>query len=148
MTNFKKVSDNLSIAGQISSEELKQLARGGFKSVLNLRSPDENGFFDDEKQEAQIVGLEYTNIPLNSQAPNPKLTAEAIQAVENLPKPILIHCAGGARAGGIALITNAIQAGLSYQEIVQKANELGINLEQPHLKQFLLEKFAARESYL
>ncbi|MDB9457967.1 sulfur transferase domain-containing protein [Dolichospermum circinale CS-1225] len=148
MTNFKKVSDNLSIAGQISSEELKQLARGGFKSVLNLRSPDENGFFDDEKQEAQIVGLEYTNIPLNSQAPNPKLTAEAIQAVENLPKPILIHCAGGARAGGIALIANAIQAGLSYQEIVQKANELGINLEQPHLKQFLLEKFAARESYL
>ncbi|BAZ88092.1 beta-lactamase hydrolase domain-containing protein [Dolichospermum compactum] len=146
MTDFKKVSDDLSIAGQISSEELKQLAIGGFKSVLNLRDPDENGFFHDEKQEAQIVGLEYTNIPLNSQAPNPKLTAQAIQAVENLPKPILIHCAGGARAGGIALITEAIKAGLTYEQIAQKANELGINLEQPHLKQFLLEKFAARQN--
>lgn len=109
MTNLKKVNDDLSIAGQISSKELQQLAVEGFKSVLNLRSPDENGFFHDEKQEAQIVGLEYTNIPLNSQAPNPKLTAQAIQAVENLPKPILIHCAGGARAGGIALIAEAIQ---------------------------------------
>ena len=146
MTDLKKVNDDLSIAGQISSEELKQLAIGGFKSVLNLRSPDENGFFHDEKQEAQIVGLEYTNIPLNSQAPNPKLTAQAIQAVENLPKPILIHCAGGARAGGIALIAEAIQAGLTYEQIAQKANELGINLEQPHLKQFLLEKFAARQN--
>ncbi len=146
MTDLKKVSDDLSIAGQISSEELKQLARGGFKSVLNLRSPDENGFSHDEKQEAQIVGLEYTNIPLNSQAPNPKLTAQAIQAVENLPKPILIHCAGGARAGGIALIAEAIQADLTYEQIAQKANELGINLEQPHLKQFLLEKFAARQN--
>ncbi|MDM3849169.1 MAG: sulfur transferase domain-containing protein [Aphanizomenon gracile PMC627.10] len=146
MTDFKKVNDNLSIAGQISAEELRKLAIEGFKSVLNLRDPDENGFFHDEKQEAQIVGLEYTNIPLNSQAPNQKLTAQAIQAVENLPKPILIHCAGGARAGGIALIAEAIQAGLTYEQIAQKANELGINLEQPHLKQFLLEKFAARQN--
>ena len=62
-----------------------------------------------------------------------------------MPKPILIHCAGGARAGGIALITEAIQADLTYEEIAQKAKELGINLEQPHLKGFLLEKFAARQ---
>ncbi|MDB9311109.1 sulfur transferase domain-containing protein [Aphanizomenon sp. CS-733/32] len=148
MSDLKKVSENLSIAGQISSEELKQLAIDGFKSVLNLRSPDENGFFHDEKQEAQIVGLEYTNIPLNPQEPNQELTKEAIQEIENLPKPILIHCAGGARAGGIALIAEAIQAGLTYEQIAQKANELGINLEQPHLKQFLLEKFAARQSSL
>lgn len=146
MSDVKKVNDDLSIAGQISSKELQQLAVEGLKSVLNLRSPDENGFFHDEKQEAQILGLEYTNIPLNSQVPNPKLTAQAIQAVENLPKPILIHCAGGARAGGIALIAEAIQGGLTYEEIAQKANELGINLEQPHLKQFLLEKFAARQN--
>ena len=145
MTDLKKVNDDLSIAGQISSEELKQLAIAGFQSVLNLRSPDENGFFHDEKQEAQIVGLEYANIPLNSQVPNQELTTEAIQSVENLPKPILIHCAGGARAGGIALITEAIQADLTYEEIAQKAKELGINLEQPHLKAFLLEKFAARQ---
>lgn len=146
MTDFKKVSDDLSIAGQISSEELQQLAVEGFKSVLNLRSPDENGFFHDEKQEAQILGLEYTNIPLYSQSPNQELTLKAIQTVENLPKPILIHCAGGARAGGIALIVEAIQAGLTYEEIARKANELGISLEQPHLKQFLLEKFAARQN--
>ena len=143
MTYVKKVNNDLSIAGQISSEELKQLAIGGFKSVL--RSPDENGFFHDEKQEAQIVGLEYTNIPLNSQAPNQELTAEAILEIDHLPKPILIHCAGGARAGGIALIAEAIQSGFTYEEIAQKANELSINLEQPHLKQFLVENFAVKQ---
>ena len=146
MSDLKKVNDDLSIAGQISSKELKQLAIGGFKSVLNLRSPDENGFFNDEKQEAQIVGLEYVNVPLNSKEPNQQLIAEAILEIDHLPKPILIHCAGGARAGGIALIAEAIQAGFTYQEIAQKATELGISLEQPHLKQFLLEKFAARQS--
>ncbi len=145
MTDFKKVNDDLSIAGQISAEELRKLAIEGFKSVLNLRDPDENGFFHDEKQEAQIVGLEYTNIPLNSQAPNQELTAEAILEIDHLPKPILIHCAGGARAGGIALIAEAIQSGFTYEQIAQKANELGINLEQPHLKQFLVENFAVKQ---
>jgi hypothetical protein len=53
--------------------------------------------------------------------------------------------AGGARAGGIALIAEAIQAGLTYEEIVQKASTVGISLEQPHLKQFLLEKFVTRQ---
>jgi len=146
MTDFKKVNDDLSIAGQISAEELRKIAIEGFKSVLNLRDPDENGFFHDEKQQAEIVGLEYVNIPLNSQEPNKELTTQTILEIYNLPKPILIHCAGGARAGGIALITDAIQAGYTYEQIVQKANELGINLKQPHLQQFLLEKFAAMQN--
>ena len=89
MTDVKKVNDDLSIAGQISAEELRKLAIEGFKSVLNLRDPDENGFFHDEKQEAQIVGLEYTNIPLNSQAPNQELTAEAILEIDHLPRNII-----------------------------------------------------------
>ena len=145
MSDFKKINHDLSIAGQISAEELKELAIEGFKSVLNLRDPNENGFFHDEKQQAEIVGLEYVNLPLNSKEPNQQLTTEAIQAVGNLPKPILIHCAGGARAGGIALIAQAIQVGLTYEELVQKATELGISLEQPHLRRFLLENFAVRQ---
>ncbi|MGM3307141.1 beta-lactamase hydrolase domain-containing protein [Anabaena sp. WFMT] len=146
MSDVKKVNDDLSIAGQISAEKLQELATVGFKSVLNLRSPDETGFFHNEQQQAEAVGLEYANIPLNPKEPNQQLTAEAIIEIDHLPKPILIHCAGGARAGGIALIADAIEAGLTYEQIVHKATELDINLEQPHLKQFLLEKFAARQS--
>ncbi|PHM09769.1 beta-lactamase hydrolase domain-containing protein [Nostoc sp. 'Peltigera malacea cyanobiont' DB3992] len=145
MSNTKKVSDDLSAAGQLTSEELKQAAQEGFKSVLNLRSPDEAGFLSDEQQQAQAAGLQYANIPLKPSEPNQEQTELAIQEIENLPKPILIHCAAGARAGGIALIANAINEGLTYEEISQKAQELGLNLEQPHLKQFLLEKYIAKQ---
>ncbi|MEH2203062.1 MAG: sulfur transferase domain-containing protein [Nostoc sp.] len=145
MSNTKKVSDDLSAAGQLTSEELKQAAQEGFKSVLNLRSPDEAGFLSDEQQQAQAAGLQYANIPLKPSEPNQEQTELAIQQIENLPKPILIHCAAGARAGGIALIANAISEGLTYEEISQKAQELGLNLEQPHLKQFLLEKYIAKQ---
>ncbi len=145
MSNTKKVSDDLSAAPQLTSEELKQAVQEGFKSVLNLRSPDEAGFLSDEQQQAQAAGLQYANIPLKPSEPNQEQTELAIQKIENLPKPILIHCAAGARAGGIALIANAISEGLTYEEISQKAQELGLNLEQPHLKQFLLEKYIAKQ---
>ncbi|MBD2524627.1 sulfur transferase domain-containing protein [Nostoc sp. FACHB-133] len=146
MSNTKKVSEDLSAAGQPTPEELKQAAQEGFKSVLNLRSPDEPGFLSDEQQQAQAAGLQYANIPLKPSEANQELTEAAIQEIENLPKPILIHCAAGARAGGIALIANAISEGLTYEEISQKAQELGLNLEQPQLKQFLLEKYIAKQA--
>lgn len=136
----------MSAAGQPTPEDLKQAAQEGFKSVLNLRSPDEPGFLSDEQQQAQAAGLQYANIPLKPSEVNQELTDAAIQEIENLPKPILIHCAAGARAGGIALISNAISEGLTYEEISQKAQELGLNLEQPHLKQFLLEKYIAKQA--
>ncbi|MEH2001321.1 MAG: sulfur transferase domain-containing protein [Nostoc sp.] len=145
MSNTKKVSDDLSASGQLTSEELKQAAQEGFKSVLNLRFPDEAGFLGDEQQQAQAAGLQYANVPLKPSEPNQELTKLAIQEIENLPKPILIHCAAGARAGGIALIANAISDGLTYEKISQKAQELGLNLEQPHLKQFLLENYIAKQ---
>jgi len=146
MSNTKKVSEDLSAAGQPTPEELKQAAQEGFKSVLNLRSPDEPGFLSDEQQQAQAAGLQYANIPLKPSEANQELTEAAIQEIENLPKPILIHCAAGARAGGIALISNVISEGLTHEEISQKAQELGFNLEQPHLKQFLLEKYIAKQA--
>ncbi|MCC5634665.1 tyrosine-protein phosphatase [Nostoc sp. CHAB 5844] len=146
MSNSKKISENLSIAGQITPEELQQLAQEGFKSVLNLRSPDEAGFLNDEQQQAQKAGLEYANVPLKPSQANQELTELAIEKIENLPKPILIHCAAGARAGGIALIASAISEGLSYEQITQKASELGINIEQPHLKQFILDKYLADQA--
>nr|WP_322710049.1 sulfur transferase domain-containing protein [Nostoc sp. ChiSLP03a]MDZ8211187.1 sulfur transferase domain-containing protein [Nostoc sp. ChiSLP03a] len=145
MSNTKKVSDDLSAAPQLTSEELKQAAQEGFKSVLNLRSPDEAGFLSDEQQQAEAAGLQYANVPLKPSEANQEQTELAIQEIENLAKPILIHCAAGARAGGIALIANAISEGLTYKEISQKAQELGLNLEQPHLKQFLLEKYIAKQ---
>jgi uncharacterized protein (TIGR01244 family) len=145
MTDSKKVSDDISFVGQVTPEQLQQAAEDGFKSVLNLRSPNESGFLSDEEQRANAAGLKYANVPLKPSEPNQELTAAAIQELENLPKPVLIHCAGGARAGGIALIATAINEGLNYEQITQKAQEIGINLEQPHLQQFLVDKYIAKQ---
>ena len=146
MENAKKVSDELSATGQITPEQLKQAEAAGFKSVLNLRSPAESGYSNDEQQQVEAAGLKYANVSVSATEANQVSIQSAIQEIENLPKPVLVHCAAGARATGIALIAAAIKAGSTYEQIVEKAQQLGLNLDQPHLKQFLLENYTAKQA--
>ncbi|MBW4636231.1 MAG: tyrosine-protein phosphatase [Iphinoe sp. HA4291-MV1] len=140
MADIKKISEQFSTAGQVSPEDLEQAAQAGFKSVLNLRSPTEVGFHNDEQEQAKAAGLEYANIPLNPTEANQESVNQAIQEIENLPKPILVHCAAGARASAIAFIATATHEDWTLEQIKQKAEELNLKLEQPHLQQFLQNK--------
>ncbi|MBW4609395.1 MAG: hypothetical protein KME22_19860 [Hassallia sp. WJT32-NPBG1] len=64
--------------------------------MLNLRSPHEQGFLNDEQQHAKDAGLNYANVPLNPSESNQELVEKAIWEIENLPSPVLVRCAAGA----------------------------------------------------
>jgi uncharacterized protein (TIGR01244 family) len=142
MEELKKVSDDLSIAGQPEAEDLKAAAEQGFKSVLNLRSSEESGALPDEQQLAEAAGLEYANVPLSSSAPNEELVTKALSELENLAKPVLVHCGAGLRAGAIGIIATAIEQKWTLEQLTQKAEEIGLNLEQPHLRQFIQQHYS------
>ncbi|GFE71056.1 beta-lactamase hydrolase domain-containing protein [Chroococcus sp. FPU101] len=135
--NFKKISEEFSSGGQPTSDNLQELAAEGFKSVVSLRSSDEKGVLSDEQQQAEELGLRYLNVPLNPNEADALLVEQVVSEIAELPTPIFFHCGVGGRAGALALISLATQEKLSRDEVLQKAQELGINLEQPHLKQFL-----------
>lgn len=137
MEPVKKVSDALSIAGQPTPEDLEQAAAQGFKSVLNLRSPSEANTLPDEQQHAEAAGLRYATVPLSPSSPDDALVHQALEELENLPQPVLLHCGAGARAGGLALIATAMQENLTKDQLIDRAQQIGISLDQPHLKQFL-----------
>ncbi|AIE76262.1 beta-lactamase hydrolase domain-containing protein [Synechocystis sp. PCC 6714] len=137
MVDIKKVSDEFLAGGQPTPEDLKQLAAEGFKSVVNLRLPDEAGVLADEQQLAEGEGLHYVNVPLQSTEAKAELTATVLSEVEKLPTPIYFHCGAGGRASASALIAFATQQKLSREAVLAKAEQLGINQEQPQLKQFL-----------
>ena len=137
MSDRKKVSDEFSAGGQPTPETLQNLANEGFKSLINLRSVDETGVLSDEQQQAEAAGLEYVNIPLNPTQANDESVGRVLSELEELPTPIFFHCQAGGRAGALALIALATQQKLSREEVLSKAQALGINPEQPHLKHFL-----------
>lgn len=97
----------------------------------------EAGALVDEQQQAEAAGLQYVNVPLKSTEANDGLTAKVLSELEELPTPVYFHCGAGGRANALALIAFATQQKLNREEVLAKVQELGINPEQPHLKQFL-----------
>ncbi|MDS3862142.1 sulfur transferase domain-containing protein [Thermosynechococcaceae cyanobacterium BACA0444] len=141
MISIKKINQDYAGADQPNATDFQKLVEQGYQSVINLRSVGENGFLENEADLVAEVGLEYRHLSLNSEIAEDRGIEAILAEVQKLPKPIVFHCGAGARGSALALIALGIQEGLSHDEIVQKAEELGISLEQPHLKLFLSHNF-------
>lgn len=138
MENIKRINDQLAVAmGQVTPEELQQAAQEGFKSVLNLRSPEEEGFVSDEQQQAEKTGLKYINVPVKPDGMSDELADQVLQEIDQLPKPALIHCKSGMRSGAMTLMYVATQQGMTADEAMQKGKQMGFDCDSsPQMKQF------------
>lgn len=126
MNPVKKINHELAIAGQISLEQLQQLAAEGYQTVLNLRSPDENGFSNCEAQKTENLGLCYLNIPTYCAAMNSEIAVVILQQMAVLPKPILLHCDTGMRAAAIAFMDIALKQGIAPDQAFLRATQFGL----------------------
>lgn len=126
MDTIRKINNELTIAGQIDSEELKKLADEGYKSVLNLRSPDEMGFQSSEQLYAQLLGLHYANLPIKLTEINSLNTVQVFQKIVELPKPTVIHCDSSVRAIAMVLMYLATRQGMSLEQAFKQAENLGL----------------------
>jgi uncharacterized protein (TIGR01244 family) len=126
METIRKINDELTIAGQVTLEQLQQVAQEGFKSVLNLRSPDEEGFLSNEQQQAEALGLYYLNIPVKVEAINDEIAAQVLSQTNELPKPALVHCDSAVRAAAIVLMHLATRQGATLRQAFKQAEQLGL----------------------
>ncbi|QIR40969.1 phosphatase [Tolypothrix sp. PCC 7910] len=143
MINAIRINDHLTTTGQVVPHQLKQAKQEGFKSVLNLRSPDELGFLKDEQKVVEELGLHYVNVPLKLENLNEELITKILTTLDQLPKPTVIHCAAAMRSTGIALLSVAIQEGLTPEQTLMKAKSLGFGFFEhagvsPQLKQLFV----------
>jgi uncharacterized protein (TIGR01244 family) len=139
MENIKYINQDLAVfIGQPSVADLQQSAEAGFKSVLNLRAPQEEDFFTDEQQAAEVAGLNYVNIPLRPDLLSEELIDQILSQIDQLPKPILTHCKTGLRAVTTGLMYIATREGMTAEAAFAKGEELGFSYDdKPRMKQFL-----------
>lgn len=121
INNFHEVdSGKLYRSGQMSGEDLaKKVEEFHIKTVINLRgsNPTEK-WWQEEYEVARKYGLAFINIPMSaSRLPNRRDLIELLDAYRSAPRPILIHCQGGAdRTGEAAAIYQMIYMGKSKDE--------------------------------
>jgi uncharacterized protein (TIGR01244 family) len=100
MTQFRRVTDEISVSPQIALADLPEAAAQGFKLVLNKR-PDgeEPGQPTSAEMEAaaKAAGLGYVHIPVRG-APTPDQVEANYRAVEGAGGPVLAFCRSGTRS--------------------------------------------------
>lgn len=100
--NLQRHNDTFSTAGQISLSDLSEIARMGFRSVINNR-PDGEGGPDqvshaDVAKACESLGLQYAFLPVVSGQLKPEEATQMAQLLETMPHPILAFCRSGARS--------------------------------------------------
>ncbi len=135
-----KITDHLTVGTQPTEEELRDLANDGFKSVINVRAAGEEEqplSPDQEMAKVAELGMEYRNIPVSMKTMAPGVVDQFRQELADLPGPVYVHCHKGKRAGAMAMMHTACEAGHTGEQTLQIAEQMGFACDQPELAEFV-----------
>ncbi|MFP4135206.1 MAG: beta-lactamase hydrolase domain-containing protein [Halothece sp.] len=142
MDNTITLSPEFAIAGQLTPEQLQSAKEAGYQSVVNLRVSEEQGFIDNQEA-AEKAGLQYVHIPVSPkdiQEISP-VAEQVLAELDQLPKPVLVHCGSALRAGGMVLAYLGTRQGKTAEEVIAQGKQAGFTVidSKPPLKQFIEE---------
>ncbi len=109
LPNRKDPLEGVTTGGQPDAAGFAALAAEGFKTVIDLRGVEENRGVD-EPVLAESLGMRYASLPVSSPADVTYRNAAALgRLLEDLPKPALVHCSTGNRAGALLALRAKLQ---------------------------------------
>ncbi len=127
--DIRKIDDTISVAPQIELQEMDEIARLGFKSVICNR-PDGETLEQPEQrlmeEAALAAGLDFRYLPLSPG----RLTAELVEdfgaALHDMPGPVLAYCRSGTRSATLWALSQAGKR--PADEILGMAADAGYDL--------------------
>jgi len=142
--NFTKVDATTGCAGATDPKALVEVAKRGYKSVLNLREATEAGAaIDESKAAADAAGLKYIHLPLNGSKPDPAVVDAFIKIVTDKEnQPVYIHCGSANRVAALWLAKRMLVDKWTEERALEEANAIGLTNQV--LKQFALEYVKSR----
>ena len=143
-----KITEALSVGSQPTAEDVEHLAEEGYLTVINLRTDDEKDMEITTEEEGEIVrgnGLRYSHIPVFLDDLHEDEVDMFRHDLKQLMGPAYIHCGQGGRAAAFAMMHYAVEKGLSPEAAFQKAGELGLNIEDGKLRDFMRRYITSRQ---
>ena len=133
MTNASSPLEGVATAGQPTEEELKKLAEAGYRTIVDLRMPQEDRGFA-EPDAVREAGMEYVDIPLDSGDPG-SFGDEDFDHFRELMtngecRPVLVHCGTATRVGALMVAHLILDEGMSPDEAVETARRIGPEKEE------------------
>jgi len=127
--NIKELTENISVSAQIKHSDIADLAKLGFKTVINNRPDREVPFQPRTKTlaaRAKKVGITYLYLPVKSGNMTQKNVDDFAAILTKAQGPVLAFCRTGTRSTNLWARANT--EGLSSSEITHISAEAGYAL--------------------
>lgn len=116
-------------AGQPTREQLEKLAKAGYKTVVDLRSPGEDRGFD-EAAVARELGLAYVNVPVTPSTLDRAVLDRFVESLKKAERPLLVHCGTSNRVGALFYGYLLSEEKLPPEQALARAREAGLRSEE------------------
>ncbi|MFT7580213.1 MAG: hypothetical protein ACI9MR_001882 [Myxococcota bacterium] len=134
LSNAHKALPGITTAAQPTPAALEAAKNDGYAAVINLRAADEDGTWD-EAARAAALGMAYVNLPIQGAADLTEANARALaRALTATPRPVLLHCSSGNRAGALLALKAHVVDGLDAEAALQLARDSGVTKLEPALR--------------
>ena len=98
---IRYIDTDYAVAGQLMPEHMQELAREGFKTVINNRPDGEDPAQTPSaamKAAAEAAGLQYVYVPVGAAFPVQEAAVKLKAELARLPRPAIGYCRSGARS--------------------------------------------------
>jgi uncharacterized protein (TIGR01244 family) len=130
MSDFRRVTDDLSVSPQIRLEEVAEAARQGFRTLVNNRPDGEEPGQPTSAQmqaAAEAAGMTYHHIPVVG-GPTPAQVAQTQGLLADADGPMLAFCRSGTRSIVTWTLAQAASGAYSRDELVAMGRQAGYDL--------------------
>lgn len=129
---FRRLTEQLSVAPQVTPENMPAIAAAGFKTILCNRpdgEADDQPTFAAIKEAAIVCGLTFINQPVSpKKATNQDVTGFA-NNVAAAQSPVLAYCRTGTRCTILWALGNSAE-GMPIEKILKIAADAGYDLSK------------------
>lgn len=138
LPNFYKVSDKFYRGAQPTENGVRELARMGVKTIIDLRGADENS--EREKLWAQKAGIKFVVVDLGNWFKPKTSDVEAIikQIDTASDEPVFIHCKRGAdRTGTVVAVYRISHDEWTAKQALDEAKKFNFGWWQLWMKDYI-----------
>ena len=138
LPNFSQVNAKLFRGGQPTENGIKELARRGVKTIIDLRGEDENA----KKEElwAQKAGIKFIAVNLSNwfkpKTSDIESVVKQIDAADN--QPVFLHCKRGAdRTGTVVAVYRISHDNFTAKQAIDEAKKYDFGWWQFWMKDYI-----------
>jgi len=96
--NYNRLRPTIATGGSIDVDQVVTLKAKGFKTIIDLRTPEEGTA--EEKTAVEAAGMRYVNLPVSKGRPSDEQVRALADILQDSGQaPVLVHCASGNRVG-------------------------------------------------